>query len=179
MKNRAGLLLLLLLSLFACNRIAQFREPIENLVTQWENTTRSLNELAGQVTAELTQGNDRLAEFQASTPSGPFADLLTPADLAQQEVQEQLARLMALQNELTETLDNWQTDHERVKALQSGLAEGTLPKDASSEIEALNQEITGQKSRLTNWEVQFETIQSDLQAALERLLADPSDQPVQ
>lgn len=158
MRNVIFLLLLATIT-FSCSYVGQFTEPIEELVSAWEETTQTVNNLTAKVAAEQTN----LTQLMESIP--PTGQLTTIRENYLDERDQLRAKLAGykssfdnLTNDVLEFGRLWEEKGVLVNQLAQNLTEGKLPVDILNQTEELKTFLMEGNVKITGWEKETDEI---------------------
>lgn len=151
MKKLASLVLLV--AVFACKNVEQFKAPIETLSADWASTTQSITDFSNMLNTEKANLDTWMANMPLAADVVAKLDNAGKAKLAEFEAtaKTQSEGLNGMVNEVTSFVSNWASQEGVLKGLVDGLASQKLPADAATQITTLTDLITNGKTSVTSW----------------------------
>ena len=139
--------------LFAsCNNIAALKAPIEELASNWENTTTMMTDFVNTLQGTQSSLQDQFAQMQV--PEGMQLDEEASGKVNELKsaYQEQIAGLSTLSESVSSFAGDWQTKAQQLGELKDGLASGKLGSDAMTIVESLTGVVAEAKTGLEDWQ---------------------------
>jgi flagellar biosynthesis chaperone FliJ len=151
---RKALFLLVLVSFFACNNVAKFKDAITNLTTDWDSATSLVTDFAGKLNGAQAEMNTMK---DAMNLTEEVKAMLTEEQKA--SVQQYISQfgvhnqtLGQLSGDVFGFVNTWQEKAQEVEALKTGLTEGKLPENVQEQIDGLTGMIAEAKGKVSGWE---------------------------
>lgn len=151
------LLVGILFLLWSCQNLDQYRQPISELQTKWEQTTLALLELPDSLQQTQARVTALSEQLDSNTINQPLSEIQ--------------AEVITLSQEVDAFINRWQEQQSQVDALVKGWREGRLPKAPEASIGALEQIISSARMSLTTWSATNRSLRERL-AGIEASLAD-------
>lgn len=169
MKNLFFLLLPLLI--LSCKGVEQYRAPVDELSTNWDNTTKAITDFQGMVSSDLTSYTQALAKMQPddATKAKLKADQVAAWETAQKAVTDALGAYAPMQKTINDFVKTWSEKSAEVTALKDGLAAGKIEGDVNAKITELNAMVAAGNENLTAWKASYATVKSSVDAAFNNL----------
>lgn len=151
MKKLASLVLLV--ALFACKNVEQFKAPIETLSTDWASTTQAVTDFSNMLNTEKANLDTWTANMPLAADVVAKLDDAGKTKLAEFETtaKTQSEGLNTMVNDVTAFVSNWVSQEGVLKGLVDGLAAKKLPADAATQIASLTDLVTNAKSSVGSW----------------------------
>lgn len=172
MKNL--IVLIALVSLFGCkNSVETYRAGIEELVSNWDATTSSVTDFAGQVQAAAAGQSEKMSTliidelvFSKLKPEAQakFNDAKSAAETAN-------AGFGNIMSEVNSFVTDWTANAAQLTTLKDGLAAGKLEGDIAGQIAGLTTMVTDAQTKLESWKGAFSTVQGTSTSATDALAA--------
>ena len=158
------------LFLFACNSVEKYRAGIEELTSQWDETTQMVTDFASTVQAEQASFNESLSSMalDESTMPAMKSDAKEQLMAAYGAWQDAGNGYGNITSELNSFVAEWTTKAEEVNNLKEGLANGKLEGDVSAKIAELTTMVTDAGTKLEGWKEQFATAQAAVNSQKEQ-----------
>lgn len=163
--------LLLLVSLFACKNLEQYKASIDELGTKWEGTTKLVGDFTSMVEgAKVAQ----MASFDSLKIDSTFMSKLKGADLdkvkkAVEAYQTNGTGVIELGNKLGEFKKEWEAKAAEVTALKDGLAAGKIEGDVAAKIAELSNFITSSETSINGMKELYGKTTESSKGALDAL----------
>ena len=169
MKNLFFFLLPLLV--FACKGVEQHSTAINELSTNWDNTTKSLTDFQAMVSNDLTNYTQALAAMQPddATKAKMKPEQVTTWEASNKAVTDALGAYAPLQKTINDFMATWSEKSAEVTALKDGLAAGKIEGDVNAKITELNAMIATANENLTAWTASYATVKGGVDAAMASL----------
>jgi chromosome segregation ATPase len=157
-------LLFIAASFASCDPSAKFKDPIEQLVAQWDSTTNLVGAFAETLRAAQADFSAALRKNVLSDEQKARLDAAAKQELMTLDSTRQSlgAVLSGLQQEVNTFLGDWQTKASQVQALKDGLVNKQLPDDAQNQINSLNEAISAAQSAAAAWREKLETTNASI-----------------
>ncbi len=151
MKKLASLALLV--AVFACKNVEQFKAPIETLSTDWASTTQAVTDFSNMLNTEKANLDTWMANMPLAADVAAKLDDAGKAKLAEFEAtaKTQSEGLNTMANDVSAFVSNWVSQEGVVKGLVEGLAAQKLPADAATQISTLTDLVTNAKTSVGTW----------------------------
>lgn len=161
------LFFLLPLLVFACKGVEQHRAGIEELSTNWDNTTTAITDFQAQVSSDLTNYTKALAAVQPDEASRAkmTPEQVTVWEASQKTVTDALGAYAPLQKTVNDFAATWSEKSAEVTALKDGLASGKIEGDVDAKLAELNAMIATANENLTAWKASYATIKGSVDSA--------------
>lgn len=159
------------LLLISCKGVEQYRAGIEELASNWGNTTTSITDFASSVSNDLSNYTKAVA---GATLDDAVAMKLKPEqtaawDAAQKAILDALGAYTPFQSTVNDFIKTWTEKSADVTALTDGLANKKLSGDVAGKVAELGQFVTTANDNLNAWKGTYSTIKSGADAALSAL----------
>lgn len=144
---------MLALVLSSCSNVAQFKEPVETLINDWEATTGKIMTVMEQITQ---MQNAATTTLNAMSPSEEIFEQMnddqkaTLSNLVQQ-VQLQVGSLGNTSKKAFEFVNKWQQGGEQLSTLNDGISNGELPENPEAMIKELQGLLSTGNTNIENW----------------------------
>lgn len=163
----------LIVSVFACKNVEQYKAGIEELGTKWDATTAAVTEFSTMVDASTASFN---ANFDSLGVDSVYLSKLKGADLdkvkmAVEAYKTSGAGLTEITAKLAEAKTAWEAKAGEVTALKDGLAAGKLEGDVTAKIAELTNFISTNDTTLTTLKENLGKISEGSATALAALKA--------
>lgn len=150
MKKLLGLLLVV--SMFACKNVDQYKAGIEGLTTKWDAASAAITEVTSMVAGSKAA---HMAAFDSLKIDSTFLTKVKPADLGKIKTAIEAYKTSGsgfdgIATTLSELKTAWDTKGAEVAALKDGLANGKLDGDVAAKITELTNFITTSEGQLTS-----------------------------
>lgn len=162
--------LAILFAMAACDSVGQFREPIQNLASDWENATSQVSEFANNLQAQQQEHKSLMDNMQLSEE---MKEKL--GDAGMKTVQDMQAKLASygntyedLGNQVEAFLSQWEEKGETLNSLQEGLESGSLPTDVQEKITSLKDMVANVEPTLSDWQTKLQATTQGVQSTAER-----------
>jgi hypothetical protein len=156
------------LLLVSCSNMENLQEPIENLTTDWGNTTTSVTGFVNSLQSTHRELQHQFAEM--TVPEG-----LTLSEEAENQIaelqdgyQEELHSLTELSGEVSSFIGDWQSKAEQLTELRTGLVAGSLDAEAGATVENLQTIVNDGKKGLDKWQGELEDIRENTGEMVDR-----------
>lgn len=153
-------LLLVVVSIFSCKNVDQYKAGIEELGTSWDATTAAFTEFSGMVEAENTtfaQATTAMMVDSAAMAKLP-ADAQTKINDAKAVVTNAGAGYATLLTEISTFGADWTAKAAEVTALKDGLAAGKLEGDPAAKIAELTTYVTDAQAKVATLKETFKSV---------------------
>ncbi|MBK8700971.1 MAG: hypothetical protein IPN29_16115 [Saprospiraceae bacterium] len=163
----------LIISVFACKNVEQYKAGIEEIGTKWEAATASVNEFSTMVEGSKAAFT---AAFDSLKIDSTYMSKLKGADLdkvkmAVEAYQASGAGLDEVAGQLAEFKSGWEAKAGEITTLKDGLAAGKLEGDITGKIAELTNFLATSETQLTTWKDAIAKTSEGSTAALEALKA--------
>lgn len=167
------LLFALPLFLFACKSgIQTHKAAIEELSTNWDNTTNTLTELSNSVTKEMTSYTESASSYMLdeTTVASLKGDVSTKWQEAVKSYKTSTSDAYApLQSEMSNFINMWMEHSSKVTALKDGLATGKYEGDPTVQIAELSELVTQANEKIAAWTAKKGELSTAANSAVESL----------
>jgi hypothetical protein len=153
MKNLV--LFILPLFIFSCKLgVESFRPQIEELGTNWDNTTKSVTEFANSLTTDISGFTNIASTMTLSEDAlkGLKPEMATKYAEATTAFSSATAAFGPIQSELGDFNKMWVEKSQTVENLKKGLAEGKIEGDVKMQIADLTALIAQATEKLSGWQ---------------------------
>ncbi len=156
------------LLLVSCKGVEQYKAGIDELATDWDQTTTAITDFSGMVSADLTKYTQSLSDMQLDeTAAAKLKPEQTEAlDQAKMAVVNALGAYPPLQKNIQEFVSTWTDKSAAVTALKDGLAAGKIEGDVPAQISELSGLVTTANENLTSWKGTYDTIKGGVDTAM-------------
>ncbi|MFM2392313.1 MAG: hypothetical protein RLZZ546_290, partial [Bacteroidota bacterium] len=165
--------LLLLVSLFACKNVEQYKAGIEELGTKWDGATKMVGEFTSMVDGAKAA---QMASFDSLKIDSTFMAKLKGADL--DKVKQAIAAyqsngggIVELGNKLGDFKKEWEAKSAEVTALKDGLAAGKIEGDVAAKIAELSNFVSSSETSINGMKELFGKTTESSKSALDALKA--------
>ena len=167
------LLFVLPLFLFACKSgIQTHKAAIEELSTNWDNTTNTLTELSNSVTKEMTSYTESASSYMLdeTTVASLKGDVSTKWQEAVKSYKTSTSDAYApLQSEMSNFINMWMEHSSKVTALKDGLATSKYEGDPTVQIAELSELVTQANEKIAAWTAKKGELSTAANSAVESL----------
>lgn len=167
------LLFALPLFLFACKSgIQTHKAAIEELSTNWDNTTNTLTELSNSVTKEMTSYTESASTYMLdeTTVASLKGDVSTKWQEAVKSYKTSTSDAYApLQSEMSNFINMWMEHSSKVTALKDGLTTGKYEGDPTVQIAELSELVTQANEKIAAWTAKKGELSTAANSAVESL----------
>lgn len=172
MKNL--IVLFTLVSLISCkNSVETYRAGIEELASNWDATTASVTEFAGQVQAAASGQTEKLASMVIE--ESVFSKLKPEAQAkfndAKMAAESTTSGYSNILSDLNSFVTDWTANAAQLTTLKDGLAAGKIEGDVAAQIASLTSMVTDGQAKLESFKGAFGTAQNAATTATDGLAA--------
>lgn len=157
----------LAIALTACDSVGKYKESIESLAANWEETTTKVTGMIDQISGAQDMAKTAL---KSMNPSEEVMAAMSEEQTGQlnglkEKVQAQMGSLGDLSKTAFEFVNKWQEEGKKLTALTEGLSEGKLPADAASTIESLKGMVEQGNEKVESWGEQVNSAKESVSEA--------------
>jgi chromosome segregation ATPase len=151
----------------ACSNVAQYKDAIDTLSTDWESTTAKVTAMVEQISQTQTMAKSAL---DAMAPSEEITAQMSEEQTGvlnglKEQLSGQLGSIGDLSKTAFEFVNKWQSEGENLKALTDGLTAGKLPEDPQGMIDSLTGLVGEGNTNVESWGEQVNTIKEAVASA--------------
>ncbi len=159
------------LLMISCKGVEQYRTGIEELATNWDNTTKAVTDFSGMVSSDLTNYTKALAgvRLDEMTAKKLKPEQVASFEAAQKAVTDALGAYAPLQQNINDFVATWTEKSAQVTALKEGLAAGKIEGDVPAQLAELNALNATANENLTAWQGSYGTIKGGVDTAMSAL----------
>ncbi|MEM1218144.1 MAG: hypothetical protein AAGH79_04500 [Bacteroidota bacterium] len=158
------------LFLASCSNVAQYKESIEGLSTNWETATQSVTNLSGQI--EEVTANWASMQEKMTMDEEEMADMSDEAKMKMEEIAGQYMgqgkALTGLSQSVLNFVGDWEEKTATLNSLKEGLAAGKLPEDVEGTIASLTEAVSGATANVTEWTGTLDGIKAAINGIMEQ-----------
>lgn len=155
------------LLLSACSNVESFRAPVENLTTEWDNTTTMITDFVNTLQGTQQQLQNQFVELSVPEELTLSEDSKVQVAALQQRYQEELSGLTEVSSEVSSFVGDWQAKASQLNDLKSDLESGSLATEDMAAIEELQGMASEGQESLAGWLEEVEEIEENAADALE------------
>ncbi|MCG8332084.1 MAG: hypothetical protein MI974_30650 [Chitinophagales bacterium] len=160
---------ILALAFTACSNVGQYKEAIEGLSSNWEETTTKVSGVVDQISQAQEMAKSALASM---SPSEEIVAQMSEEQTStlngiKESVQAQMGGLGELSKTAFEFVNKWQAEGETLKGLTDGLSNGKLPKDVQTTIDGLKGIVDEANTNVEGWNGQLGSAKEAVGAAVQ------------
>ncbi|MBK8954332.1 MAG: hypothetical protein IPM34_02100 [Saprospiraceae bacterium] len=143
----------LVIFVFACKNVEQFRAPIEALSADWEKATTAVTEVGSMIGAAQSS----LASLKDSLMVDPKMaakmkpEMTASLDSLKTAFTAQVDGMSGLASEVTSFATSWEEMSKKLAGLKDGLASGKLEGDVMAQIDELKTASMDATSKIEAW----------------------------
>lgn len=139
--------------LFSCKGVDQYKSGIEDLSTNWDETTSKVETFSTMLDGDLTSYGELFKSLTVSEEMTAKAkpELLSAFTASQNDFSSSLNGMANVKSELMGFLATWSEKASDLNSLKEGLASGKLGDDTATKITDLNDLITKGTDMLSTW----------------------------
>lgn len=145
------ILLSLCAGLLACNGVDKYREPIEDLVGQWETSTQAVQAFASNLQTERSAAQDILSGMSAPDSLGLVPETMTQIGELRTTTQTEITKLSGLQQTVDAFVTEWTTKATIVENLKKSLGSGEFEGDIPATLSNLKGMLDSSAANLGEW----------------------------
>ncbi len=144
----------------SCSNTAKLKPMIEELTSNWDNTTSRITEFANTVKSEQSNWMTASKDMQVAPEAMAKWDDAMKAKYSeiQSAAEANSGNISGIASELDAFVSSWTEKGKEIKALQDGLASGKLGNDAQAKIAELTAAATDAGSKLADWQSKFDEV---------------------
>jgi chromosome segregation ATPase len=157
----------LAIALTSCSNVGKYKESIEGLAGNWEETTTKVTAMVEQINGAQQLAKSALASMNPSEEVVAEMSEEQTASLngLKEKVQSQMASMGELSKTAFEFVNKWQEEGKKLNGLTEGLTSGKLPGDVETTLESLKGMVESANEKVENWGEQVNAAKESVASA--------------
>jgi flagellar biosynthesis chaperone FliJ len=144
-------LLLFSLIALACNRVEKFRQPIEDLNSQWATATQAIEAFSANLQTEHTAAQEILAGMSRPDSMAHTPEVSEQMAKLRETVRTQITAMGGLRQSVDAFVTEWTTKSIIVGNLKESLSGGEFDGDVQATLSGLQEMLNDNTKNLGQW----------------------------
>ena len=150
-KFTAVLVALIFFTVSCGESVEKYRNEIETLSTNWQETTNMVTDLLGKVQGEQSKAQTMLAQMEMPEGFTMTQDEVQEAQKLKATVQEKVGTLSSMVQTISAFAQDWQSKASEVEALTGALTSGEVGEGMEAKIESLKSTVDDARNKVDEW----------------------------
>lgn len=139
----------------ACTNLEQYQEPVNELVSNWQNIMQQVDKFADQLTVGQKNTSGMILKMRVPENIDLGDEGRQQAETFITEARSHFENFDSFHDELDEFMDNWADQSAQLADLQEGLEAGEVAGDVPTQVSHLEETLSSAQQKITDWNTQL------------------------